>query len=65
MVMAMAEPGDEGGDCPRCATRMVQIGHGHTVLAAHCPGCELILSLGGDVATIHDYPTSDPGDFDV
>jgi len=58
----MVRPGDQGGDCPRCATRMILIGHGHSVVAARCPGCDLILSLGDDVATIHDYTTTERGD---
>jgi len=41
---------------------MILIGHGHSVVAARCPGCDLILSLGDDVATIHDYTTTERGD---
>lgn len=42
----MPEPGDEGGDCPKCGTSTRMVGYLHVVLGVYCEECELLISLG-------------------
>ena len=44
----MVEPGDTGGDCARCDTPAILIGHGHTVVGSRCPDCGLLQILHGE-----------------
>jgi transcription elongation factor Elf1 len=50
----MSSPGDDGGDCLRCGTTTVQVGHGHSVVGVHCPHCGLLVSTTDPALSFHD-----------
>jgi hypothetical protein len=61
--MSGVTPGDDAGDCPRCEATMTQIGHGHTVLGAHCDECNLMVALSGDAMRLGEATARDWSDY--
>jgi len=57
--MPMSEPGEDGGDCPRCGATLTLAGWDQTVVGAHCERCTLTIALTGDGIAAHQLADQD------